>query len=183
MIDRLILLAIGPLTLAGGALGVAGWGSVGSEGDSLAALAMDKAAFEDSDSPADSASDARASSGVTKLVIRRSQDQLFRIPAHIGPHSLDLIVDTGATYSTISRSTARQIGLADGASGSAGRLMTLNGSVSYRRVTAPAVTIAGRIMTDVDFVVVDSQGVPPVLGQNLLSRLGPMTLDRDELTL
>jgi aspartyl protease family protein len=99
----------------------------------------------------------------------------------INGHSVQYVVDTGATFLSMSSDIARKLGL-DYSDSTAVAAMTANGTVAARRLTLNKVTIGDVTVYNVECVVV-AQPMPLVLlGNSFLSHF-QMHSDSDTLVL
>ncbi len=120
---------------------------------------------------------------VEPVVVRRSPDGLFRVPATINGTAVRLIVDTGATLSVIGPATLARIDDADGSSKTTGKLLTFSGEVPYRVVGVKRLDIANKAIDDAELAVIDQPGTPDVIGQDLIRLLGKVSIEEDRLTI
>lgn len=123
--------------------------------------------------------DARAAAPVRAT---RSADGLFYVMAQAGPHQLRFLIDTGASMTVVSRADAEALNLTIRQQPGPA-LRTVGGMVSGGWAKLPSLRIGGREITDVDVIVVDHGAPAPLLGQNALSRLGPVVLDANEVVI
>ncbi len=158
MLDKLFLYAVAPLTFAGGLLG------------------FDAPVAETSRSYGTAA--ATAGSGMR---IARAADGLFYVPVSIGGQTLHMALDTGATRTVLPRGFVRSDKLRLHNDG--GTIEMLDGRLRYDRATIDDVTVASQYFDRVEVVVADIEFPAPLLGQDLLRRLGPVTIDGDTLIL
>jgi aspartyl protease family protein len=116
------------------------------------------------------------------LQVRQSPDGLFRVPVDLDGATARLVVDTGATRSVIGPATLARLDA--GSTGNrGGTLLTFSGEVPYRVVTVARVAIAGRALGPVELAVIDRVGTPDVIGQDLLGRIGTLSIEGDRLTI
>ena len=101
--------------------------------------------------------------------------------ASINGHSIEFIVDTGATSIAMGSDVASRLGL-DYSASTAAAAMTANGAVAARKLTLDKVTIGDVTVFNVEAMVVP-QAMPVVLlGNSFLSRF-QMRSDNDSLVL
>jgi len=94
----------------------------------------------------------------------------FVTEASVNGRPVRVIVDTGATLTTLSRAQAKQLGL-DYRSGTPQQIMTANGVASGWRVALDTVTVGGATARNIDAMVLDSDALPVgLLGMSFLSR-------------
>jgi aspartyl protease family protein len=91
------------------------------------------------------------------------------------------LVDTGATMVVLTPADARRIGIAANAASVTQHMETAAGSSEVRSLVLGSVEVAGRDVDHVDAAIIERGLGVSLLGQNLLSRLGPITLSGDEL--
>ncbi len=166
MFDRILLLALTPLTLAGGAVG---WTSI-SHPPTVASTGEggERAAIEP---------------GAAPITLHRSADGLFRAPVRINGQRVHMIVDTGATRSVLSSRAGRLMAVASGARAGSGTMRTMSGAARYRETRPVSMAIGSRRIDQIRLVVVDAPGDIAVVGQDVLRQLGTVTINGDELTL
>ena len=91
------------------------------------------------------------------------------VDAKFGPHDTRFIVDSGAFYSTLSRASAAEFGLAIEPAPAGFRLRGVNGDTSASIASAKDFTLAGIPVPRVSFIVGGSDtGTAGLLGQNIL---------------
>jgi len=117
------------------------------------------------------------------LRVRQSPDGLFRVPARLDGADVRLVVDTGATRSVIGPGTLARIGTATAPAINGGSLLTFSGAVPYRVVVVQRVEIAGRALGPVELAVIDQPGTPDVIGQDLIRKLGILSIEGDQLSI
>ena len=101
--------------------------------------------------------------------------------ASINGHSIEFIVDTGATSIAMGADVANRLGL-DYNTSTAAAAMTANGAVAARKLTLDKVTVGDVTVFNVEAMVVP-QAMPVVLlGNSFLSRF-QMRSDNDSLVL
>lgn len=173
MFDRLILMAVTPITLASGAVG---W--------SWSTLQSDLDMRNDSSVPAPPLPGPAvlpAADPPAIVSITRSPDGLFRATVMIEGRSIPMIVDTGATKSVLSSHIAKRLDLTvDSRSG--GSLATVNGTTRYRLAAVDTLRIGQRSLHDMTLIVSEGPTRVSLLGQDVLQKLGPMRIDADRLT-
>ncbi len=104
---------------------------------------------------------------VTLLADARGQ---FVTSGTVNGRPMNFIVDTGATFMTLSRSDARRLGL-DYRSGKPARSATVNGVVNGWLVSLASVHVGDTTVRDVDAIVVDNDSLPVgLLGMSFLGR-------------
>jgi clan AA aspartic protease, TIGR02281 family len=123
-----------------------------------------------------------SSSGSQTVVLTANSQGHFVTVGSINGASTRFVVDTGATYVSLSSSEARRLGL-DYTKGERGAMSTANGVVPAYKVTLNTVRVGGISMNQVDAAVIEG-GSPPVtlLGMSFLKRV-EMRRDGDSMTL
>ncbi len=102
--------------------------------------------------------------------IAMAPDGHFYASVTINNVSRRMLVDSGATYTSLSRATADAAGIkAEGAFPVA--IDTANGTVTADRAHAKEIAIGGIIAKDLPLVVADAFGETDVIGMNFLSQL------------
>ena len=121
-------------------------------------------------------------SGSQTVVLTANSQGHFVTVGSINGASTRFVVDTGATYVSLSSSEARRLGL-DYTKGERGAMSTANGVVPAYKVTLNTVRVGGISMNQVDAAVIEG-GSPPVtlLGMSFLKRV-EMRRDGDSMTL
>jgi len=94
-----------------------------------------------------------------------------------------MLIDSGATITALSESTARDVGIAPSTGGFPVVLATANGTIAAQRATIKRVTVGGLSTDDLGVVVSPSFGEMNVLGMNFLSRLGSWRVEGRTLIL
>lgn len=116
---------------------------------------------------ANPAADAGASTGVTLSADARGQ---FFASGAVNGRSVRFVVDTGATFTALSRTVAQRLGL-DYRGGRPTKSMTANGVVKGWQVTLGTVRIGDLTEHSVEAVVFDNDALSVVLlGTNFLAR-------------
>lgn len=130
---------------------------------------------------ATAASAAKPIAGPTRF--GRARDGLFYVVATVNGARVKFVLDTGATLVVLTPEDARRIGVSGTESGRAASMETAGGRSSIRRVTLDHIKVAGYSVDDVDAAIVPTGLKTSLLGQNLLSQLGPITLSANEAEL
>lgn len=119
----------------------------------------------------------------TETRIRMAEDGHFWADVDIDGVRRRMLVDSGATTTTLSSATARAAGLDSNESPFPVIISTANGDVSARTATAKRVTIGTITATDLGIVTSPSFGDTDVIGMNFLSRLGSWRVEDATLVL
>lgn len=151
MLDRVVLVALTPLALAGGT--ATSW-------------------LQDYwHTPARPVASAPVGS---PLMIVRGSDGMLHTVVRINGVAVDMIVDTGASRTILSEADARRV-FGDRASPKSGRIRTLAGDRDLRIQTATAVEIGNRPLGPLETATVDG-GQVSVIGLDWLGLVGPVTI-------
>ena len=106
----------------------------------------------------------------TRLTLRADAQGQFFASGAVNGRPVRFIVDTGATYTALSRTVAQRIGL-DYRTGRPTQTMTANGAVSGWLVTLGSVRVGDLSERGMEAVVFDNDALPVVLlGTNFLAR-------------
>ena len=117
------------------------------------------------------------------LRVRKGEDGHFEVDAMINGHKARLLVDSGATTTTLSVATAKAAGLEIDASGFPVIVETANGTAEAYRARAASFVVGP--ITREDFPVLISEGVGDgnLIGMNFLSTLKGWRVEGDVLVL
>lgn len=114
---------------------------------------------------------------------RRSRDGLFYVTARVNGVAVRFLLDTGATMVVLTPADATRVGASSGGPARHAMMETAAGPSAIDRITLDHVAIAGHTVVDVDAAVVRRGLKVSLLGQDLLSRLGPVTISGNALEL
>jgi aspartyl protease family protein len=115
--------------------------------------------------------------------ITQSPDGHFHAQVHINGVRTRMLIDSGATITALSETTARDAGIDTGGAGFPVLLTTANGTIAARRGTAREVRIGTLETRDLTVVVSPNFGEINVIGMNFLSRLGSWRVEGRTLIL
>jgi aspartyl protease family protein len=119
-----------------------------------------------------------------QTVIPMAGDGHFWVRAEVNGTELDLLVDTGATYTSLSQSSAEAIGLKPDPLRAPARLDTANGTVTARMGVLESLRFGTIEAQQVEAVILpSSSGDTAVLGMNVLSKLGGWRVEGENLVL
>lgn len=119
-----------------------------------------------------------------KVVLRPSSDGHFRARADIGDGSVDMLVDTGATYVALRRSDARRIGIKVSKHEMTTDVMTANGIAKAALVVLDQVSVGSIEVPGVKALILPDRSLSTnLLGVSFLNRLERYTFSRRRLTL
>ena len=119
--------------------------------------------------------------GETRVMMGR--DGHFWITAQVNQQPVTFMVDTGATLTAVSGSTARRIGLEPRTGGIPITLKTANGTISAEIGTVEELRFGNVVARGLDTVIVPNLGETNVIGMNLLSRLASWRVEGQTLIL
>jgi aspartyl protease family protein len=111
----------------------------------------------------------------------RADDGLFYVPAMVNGKQVRFLLDTGANMVVLTPEDARRIGVDVGSDGTSDNIETAAGRSSMDRVMLDQVHVAGQNVKRVEAAVVRNGLQVSLLGQNVLARLGPITMTRDQI--
>lgn len=113
--------------------------------------------------------------------VQREEDGLFYVRAAINGHPVRFLVDTGATAITLTAEDAVAAGVMPSHGRFNASLATAGGQTAMAWTTIRETRVAGRRIAGVRAAVV-ADGLPvSLLGQDMLSRIGPMRIEGDLL--
>lgn len=137
----------------------------------------------DIDAPPASASVARpAVAQPTGLALVRDGSGQFHVDAQVNGQAASFLVDTGADTVAISEADAGRLGLVPDPDSFRPTVQTASGRAMAAEVIIDRLTVGSHDLDGVRAVVV--QGLPiNLLGQNVLRRLGKISLSGDRMTI
>ncbi len=115
--------------------------------------------------------------------LTRQEDGHFWIRATINGKRLDLMVDSGATFTALNRENALAAGIDLTASGQRVALETANGTIFAQRARVDTLMVGDVRINDVGIVVAENFGDVNVVGMNFLDRFSSWNATGDVLTL
>ncbi|MCJ2181224.1 TIGR02281 family clan AA aspartic protease [Novosphingobium sp. 1949] len=119
-----------------------------------------------------------------ETVIALRPDGHFWVRAELNGEPVDFLIDTGATYTSLSREVAERAGVTMSQDNEGRLLDTANGTVVARMGTARTLRFGGILAQDLPLAVLpDASGDTAVIGMNLLSRLKRWRVEDDRLIL
>lgn len=135
------------------------------------------------------ANTATIGSGVTKIdpgladtrEIRRSHDGLFYVTAQVDGQFVRFIVDTGASVTVLTSRDAAMLGLVPDESRFDSSIDTVGGSASMAWARIGRIELEGHTLNDMPVAIVQSGVRTSLLGQDALSALGRITIERNRL--
>lgn len=118
---------------------------------------------------------------IETVEFERAPDGLFYVSGLVNGHTVRFLVDTGASVVMLTRADALAVGLDLKNGAFQSRVRTANGASAMAWTTLQDINIAGRQLSRID-AAVPQNGLPvSLLGQNLLRKLGVLTIDGDYL--
>lgn len=103
--------------------------------------------------------------------LQRSEDGHWHAPSRVNGRSITMLVDTGATFVTLTQADARAAGIDVRRLDYDARMRTASGTARAARVKLERVQIGGVRLRDVDAVVIERGLSTSLLGQSFLNRL------------
>lgn len=119
--------------------------------------------------------------GATRVPL--APDGHFWLQASINGHRANFMVDTGATLTAVSDTTALAAGLTPRDTGLPVRLQTANGTVAAQMTSIETLRFGNVAARGLDAVIAPGLGETNVIGMNLLSRLAEVRIEAGELVL
>ena len=124
---------------------------------------------------------ASATGGRATVTLAANPQGHFFTPGQINGAAINFVVDTGATLIVLSSADARRLGISY-LNASTLRMSTANGVARAWRVKLDTVRVGDISINNVDAVVMDSEGMPALLGNSFLNRM-EMKRDGQMMTL
>ena len=118
-----------------------------------------------------------------RVTIAMSPDGHYWVDGEINGHSARFLVDSGATVTALSATTARDAGLNVDTAGPGVLIQTANGRTMARRSNIATLAIGPVQFGDVGVVASDAMGETNILGMNFLSRLRAWRVENGEMVL
>lgn len=131
--------------------------------------------------PAVAAPPVLGTAGATEL--RREADGLFYLDGRVNGGAVRFLVDTGANVTVLRQQDAERVRLAQDGSRAPRRLRTAGGPALSGWARAERLDVGERSFRDVDVLVVRGGMPASLLGQDMLSRMGPVLIDGDRLSI
>lgn len=117
------------------------------------------------------------------LRIRKSLDGHFWVEAMVNSHEMRFLIDSGASITAVSETSAMEAGLNMDQGGFPVILTTANGAIEAHRSNIATLEIGPLKTSDLAIVVSPAFGEINVLGMNFLSRLKSWRVEGDEMIL
>lgn len=119
----------------------------------------------------------------TRKEFLRAEDGLFYVDAMVNGTPIRFVLDTGATVVVLTEEDAERAGIHPDDLGPQGSMRTASGETSMQWAHLDSLNVAGRTMRRVDASITGSGLKVSLLGQNVLSRLGKVTISEDRLVI
>lgn len=132
---------------------------------------------------ADPVPDAIPSRERGRIVLARASDGLFYINGQVNGTRVRFLVDTGATALVLTAQDAARAKLRAEEGGAAGSLQTASGSSAMSWASADTLEVGGRAFDAMPAAVPAGGLKVSLLGQSVLSKLGPITFDGDRMVI
>lgn len=117
-------------------------------------------------------------------VVPVDTDGHYWVEARIGDHAEWFLIDTGATYTGLSKATAEAVGIAPDPSKLPIRLDTANGPIIARMATVPRLTFGNIEVRDLEVAISPiGDDDTNLVGMNLLSRLASYRVEGRKMIL
>jgi aspartyl protease family protein len=112
------------------------------------------------------------SAGFREAVLRSNSRGMYHVDVLIKGQVVPMLVDTGASYVSLSWQTAERLGIYADPSGLRYRMTTANGEVIASAATVPEISFQGIYMKDVDAIISPPEvATPDLLGTSFIKRL------------
>ncbi|UAK25425.1 retropepsin-like aspartic protease family protein [Sphingomonas nostoxanthinifaciens] len=113
--------------------------------------------------------------------VARASDGLFYADVPVNGRKIHFLIDTGANVMMLTEADAKRVGIALRDVRYGGHVATASGRAAMAWTRVERVELAGRTMSDVRAGVVAHGLEVSLLGQNMLSKLGSVTIEGDTL--
>lgn len=126
---------------------------------------------------------AQIAKGDRTVTITKSSDGLFYVSAQVNGTPVRFLLDTGANMVVLTQQDAQHAGVIAGDMAHQGRIDTASGASAVTRVRLQSVRVAGQEANNIEAAVMAHGLKVSLLGQNMLARLGTLTLSGNEMAL
>lgn len=116
------------------------------------------------------------------VTITKASDGLFYLDGAVNGASVRFLIDTGANMVVLTEDDARRVGVLSSPYPT-GRMETAGGQSAMNRVSLNKVRVAGKEAANVDAAVMRNGLGVSLLGQNMLSKLGRITMSENTITI
>jgi aspartyl protease family protein len=112
------------------------------------------------------------SAGFREAVLPSNSRGMYHVDVLINGQMVPMVVDTGATFVTLSWQTAERLGIYADPSGQRYRISTANGQITASAATVPEISFQGIYMKDVEAIISPSEvSTADLLGISFIKRL------------
>jgi aspartyl protease family protein len=112
------------------------------------------------------------SAGFREAVLRPNPHGQYFVDALINGQIVPMVVDTGASFVSLSWQTAERLGVSADPSGRRYRMSTANGLITAFAATVPEISFQGIYMKDVEAIIAPPEvATPDLLGTSFIKRL------------
>jgi aspartyl protease family protein len=112
------------------------------------------------------------SAGFREAVLHSNSHGQYLVDVLINGQVVPMVVDTGASFVSLSWQTAERLGIYADPSGLRYRMSTANGQVTASAATVPEIGFQGIYMKDVDAIISPPEvATPDLLGTSFIKRL------------
>ena len=112
------------------------------------------------------------SAGFREAVLRSNSRGMYHVDVLINGQMVPMVVDTGASFVSLSWRTAERLGIYADPSGPRYRMTTANGQIIASAATVPEISFQGIYMKDVDAIISPPEvETPDLLGTSFIKRL------------
>lgn len=120
------------------------------------------------------------------LIRKRSPDGLFWVPVGTKSFQFRALLDTGASGSFVNEATLAKLQLTDGVKTTPRKpqqmFVTITGRTQFPIVRINGLTVGPYTVGPVDVAVLPNDGLPNILGQDIITQLGTVKIEGDQLS-
>jgi len=110
--------------------------------------------------------------GSREAILRPNAHGQYYVDVLVNGQMVPMVVDTGASFVSLSWQTAERLGVRADPSGLRYRMNTANGQITASAATVPDISFQGIYMKDVDAIISPREvATPDLLGTSFLKRL------------
>ena len=115
---------------------------------------------------------AEQSAGFREAILRPNPHGQYYVDVLINGQIVPMVVDTGASFVSLSWQTAERLGVSADPSGARYRMSTANGLITAFAATVPEISFQGIYMKDVEAIIAPPEvATPDLLGTSFIKRL------------